>query len=596
MPWKPISLSNPLFILPFIPKSILRPIPVSILLPFTLLLFCPGIFAQTKSSSSKESSSLVRQGKIVRVIHGAVVSAHPLASRVGLSILRAGGNAVDAAIATQLALAVVFPVAGNIGGGGFMVAHLADGKNIALDFREKAPAGASRDMYLDAKGDPQPEISQNGILSSGVPGTVAGLFAEWKYARLPFASLIDPAIRLAEDGFVLTADEAGSLNQAQAGFKGYNTVMPVFVKAGGWKAGDTLVQKDLAKTLRLIRDKGSAGFYGGITARLIAEEMQRGKGLITTADLAQYEAKEREPVVFGYKDHTVVTMPLPGSGGVLLQQMMKMAEQLPLKSYGFESVRAVHFMTEIERLAYADRAKWLGDRDFYSVPVDALTSEPYLRQRMALIDPVLAGHSRDIQAGVIPPEHKETTHLDVVDGEGNAVSITTTLNGGYGSSVVVGGAGFLLNNEMDDFSSKPGTPNMFGAIGGDANAIAPGKRMLSSMTPTIVLDRGKPSLIVGTPGGTTIITSVFQTLLDVLEFGMTTEDAVDKPKFHHQWQPDEVDLERGFPDSTRDELKKLGYKVEQWGSIGRTEVIRVFPDGRIEAVADNRGADEADGY
>ncbi len=301
-------------------------------------------------------------------------------------------------------------------------------------------------------------------------------------------------------------------------------------------------------------------------------------------------------MIFGYKEHTIVTMPLPSSGGILLQQMMKMAETISLKSYGFESAKAVHWMTEIERLAYADRAKYLGDRDFYSVPVTTLTSEAYLQQRMKLIDPDRAGHSRDIQAGVIPKEHMETTHLDVVDDQGNAVSITTTLNGGYGSSVVVAGAGFLLNNEMDDFSSKPGTPNMFGALGGDANAIAPGKRMLSSMTPTIVLDTGKPSVVAGTPGGTTIITSVFQTLIDILEFGMTAEDAVDKPKFHHQWQPDEVDIETGFPDSTRDGLIRSGYKIVQWGSIGRTEVIRVFPDGRIQAVADIRGEDQADGY
>jgi gamma-glutamyltranspeptidase/glutathione hydrolase len=528
--------------------------------------------------------------------HGAVVSAHPLASAAGASILKKGGNAVDAAIATQLALAVVYPGAGNIGGGGFMIAHLAAGKNIALDFRERAPAAATRDMYLDAAGNPQPELSQNGHLAAGVPGTVAGLFAEWKYAKLPFSQLIQPAIDLAENGFVITGAEARNLNGTRDEFTKYSTVLPVFVRTGGWKAGDTLVQKDLARTLRLIRDKGADGFYRGVTAELIVNEMQRGKGIMTAADLAQYQAKERPASIFDYKGYTVVTMPLPGSGGVVLQQMMKMASQLPLKSYGFQTLKSVHLMTEIERLAYADRAKWLGDQDFYSVPVKTLTSDSYLSQRLALIDPEKAGSSETVQAGIISEKSEETTHLDVVDQEGNAVSITTTLNGGYGSKVVVAGAGFLLNNEMDDFSSKPGTPNMFGAIGADANAIAPGKRMLSSMTPTIVLEKGKAWLVVGTPGGTTITTSVFQTLMNIIEFNMTTEDAVNKPKFHHQWLPDELNVEKGFPAAVRDQLQKMGYTVVERSSIGRTEVIKILRDGSMEAVADDRGEDSADGY
>ena len=528
--------------------------------------------------------------------HGAVVSAHPLASRAGVSVLEEGGNAVDAAIATQLALAVVYPAAGNIGGGGFMVAHLAGGKNLALDFRERAPEKATRDMYLDASGNPQPNLSQNGHLAAGVPGTVAGLFAELKYAKLPFSKLVQPAIDLAEKGFVITATEARDLNATQGEFKKYNTVMPVFVKEGGWKAGDTLLQKDLAGTLRRIRDMGAKGFYEGETARLITEEMQRGKGIITAGDLAQYTAKEREPSVFPYKGFTVVTMPLPGSGGVVLQQMLKMAETLPLNSYGFESVRSVHWMTEIERLAYADRAKYLGDRDFYKVPVKTLTSPAYLQKRMESIDSGKAGSSKDIQAGMITSLSEETTHLDVYDQEGNAVAITTTLNGGYGSKVVVAGAGFLLNNEMDDFSIKPGIPNMYGAVGAEANAIVPGKRMLSSMTPTVVLNGDKVYLVVGTPGGTTITTSVFQTLVDILEFGMNTEDAVNLPKFHHQWLPDEIYVETGFPADVRGQLEKMGYKVRQRGAIGRTEVIKVLPDGKIEGVADHRGEDTADGY
>ena len=555
--------------------------------------------------------------KKVLVNHGAVVSAHPLASQVGVSILQQGGNAFDAAIATQLALAVVYPAAGNIGGGGFMVAHLAapphnpgkpaaktttagpnspNSHDIALDFREKAPASATRDMYLDAAGNPVQGLSENGHLASGIPGTVAGLFAELKYARLPFAKLIQPAIDLAENGFVITAEEARNLNSAQGAFKNFNTVQPVFVKAVDWKKGDTLVQKDLAKTLRLIRDKGAKGFYEGETARLILEEMHRGKGIITAADLQGYKAVERTPSIFPYKNYSIVTMPLPSSGGVVLQQMLKMVENQPLAAYGFESVKAVHLMTEVERLAYADRAQYLGDRDFFSVPVDTLVSPAYIRTRLALI-PAKAGNSRDIKAGVLSPASEETTHLDVIDAKGNAVSITTTLNGGFGNKVVVGGAGFFLNNEMDDFSIKPGVPNMYGAVGTEANAIAPGKRMLSSMSPTIVLDnKGKVYLVVGTPGGTTITTSVFQTLVDILDFGLSTDDAVNLPKFHHQWLPDEIFVEPSFSTTTRDSLKVMGYTVAQRGSIGRTEVIKVLPDQHIEAVADNRGDDAAVGY
>jgi len=554
-----------------------------------LMLATYSLLAQTATPYSYKI-----QKKTV-VTKGAVVSAHPLASGAGIAILQKGGNAIDAAIATQLALAVVYPGAGNIGGGGFMVAHLSTGRNIALDFREKAPSAATRDMYLDSNGNARPDLSQNGHLAAGVPGTIAGIFSELKYARLPISTLIQPAIDLAEKGFAITEAEARSLNASQNAFKKYNTVAPVFVKEGGWRAGDTLVQKDLARTLQRVRDKGAAGFYEGETARLILEEMQRGRGIITAADLRGYQAKERAATVFPYKKYSIITMPLPSSGGVILQQMMKMVEGQPLKSYGFLSAQTVHLMTEVERLAYADRAKYLGDRDYYSVPVDTLTSESYIRQRVALIQPDKAGTSKDIQAGVLSPASEETTHLNVYDREGNAVSITTTLNGGYGSKVVVGGAGFFLNNEMDDFSIKPGVPNMYGAVGAEANAIAPGKRMLSSMTPTLVLDKGKVFIITGTPGGTTITTSVFQTLIDMLEFNMTPEDAVNKPKFHHQWLPDEIFVEASFPIEIREDLQKMGYRITQRGSIGRTEVIKVS-GGKIEAVGDSRGDDTAAGY
>ena len=533
--------------------------------------------------------------KKVSASNGAVVSAHPLASAAGIAIMKQGGNAIDAAIATQLALAVVYPGAGNIGGGGFTVIRLSNGSNITIDYREKAPGTASRDMYLDNQGNAQTTLSQNGHLASGVPGTIAGIFDCMKYANLPFKTLVQPAIDLAEKGFVITEAEARSLNNTREAFIKYNTVTPVFVKAGEWKAGDTLIQKDLANTLKRIRDKGKKGFYEGKTAELIVAEMKRANGIISADDLEHYEAKEREPVVFDYKGYTIITMPLPSSGGVLLPQMMHMIEDQPVKQYGFESAQAVQLMTEIERRAYADRAKYLGDADFYKVPVKMLTSKAYATERMKDYDPHTAGNSKTIQAGTIA-ESEETTHFNVYDKKGNAVSVTTTLNGGYGSKTVVGGAGFLLNNEMDDFSVKPGVPNMYGAVGADANAIAPGKRMLSSMTPTIVLKGSKPFLVLGTPGGTTITTSVFQTLIDILDFDMSIEDAVNKPKFHHQWLPDEIMVEAAFPQSVRQQLQQMGYKVIQRGSIGRTEVIRVDPNGKIEAAADIRGDDAAAGY
>ena len=561
----------------------------------------PLVILFTACSGTRSTTSLpvhpyeyTIQKKITGV-NGAVVSAHPLASETGVAIMKQGGNAIDATIATQLALAVVYPAAGNIGGGGFTVIRLANGSNITIDYREKAPATAYRDMYLDNQGNAQTELSQNGHLAAGVPGTIAGLFDCMKYATLPFKKLIQPAIDLAEKGFVLTESEAKSLNSTKDAFIKYNTTTPVFVKAGGWKAGDTLVQKELANTLKRIRDNGQKGFYEGETARLIVDEMKRAKGIISYNDLKSYEAKEREPVVFDYKIYKIITMPLPSSGGILLPQMMHMIEDQPLKEYGFQSAKSVQLMTEIERRAYADRAKFLGDADFYKVPVKKLTSKAYAVERMKDYNAQTAGSSQTTQAGLIA-ESEETTHFNVYDKSGNAVSVTTTLNGGYGSKTVVAGAGFILNNEMDDFSIKPGVPNMYGAVGADANAIAPGKRMLSSMTPAIVLKDNKPFIIVGTPGGTTITTSVFQTLINILEFNMSTEDAVNKPKFHHQWLPDEVFVEAAFPLAVRQQLQQMGYKVTQRGSIGRTEVIRIESNGAIEAVADSRGDDAAAGY
>jgi len=409
----------------------------------------------------------------------AVVSAHPLASKVGVAIMKKGGNAFDAAIATQLALAVVYPGAGNIGGGGFMIAVTNKGEQVALDYREKAPAAASRDMYLDTEGNAQTELSQNGHLASGVPGTVAGLFSAHAYAKLPFKQLIQPAIDLAEKGFVITEAEARSLNNTMGEFIRYSSKPSAFIKYGGWKAGDTLVQKELAITLKRIRDFGQKGFYEGETARLIVAEMKRGRGFITLADLKNYKTAKRVAMVSKYKEYSIVGMPLVSSGGILIQQMMGMVENRNIAQYGFHSWQAVQLMIEAERRAYADRAEFLGDKDFVKVPVKKLTSNEYLQQRMSDFELGKAGNSKTTGHGNINPETEETTHLSVYDAMGNAVSVTTTLNGGYGSRTVVGGAGFLLNNEMDDFSIKPGVPNMYGALGTEANAIAPNKRMLS---------------------------------------------------------------------------------------------------------------------
>jgi gamma-glutamyltranspeptidase / glutathione hydrolase len=534
--------------------------------------------------------------KYVTCKNGAVVSAHALASRVGVNILKAGGNAVDAAIATQLALAVVYPGAGNIGGGGFTVVHLNTGENITVDYREVAPSAASRDMYLDANGNPQMNLSQDGHLASGVPGTIAGIFAVMKYAKLPFSKLIQPAIDLAEHGFAISAQQAASFNNTKEEFVKLNTTLPVFVKNTSWKEGDILVQADLAKTLKRIRDNGASGFYEGETARLITEEMKKGHGIISEDDLKNYRAKTRDALLFDYKGNTIVTMPLPSSGGIIMDQLFKMSSNHNLADMKFESAESVQLMTEAERRAFADRAKYLGDPDFVKVPVHTLVSNDYLVKRMADYTPGKAGNSKDTKEGVINKESEETTHFDVLDKDGNAVSTTTTLNGGYGCRTVVGGAGFLLNNEMDDFSVKPGVANMYGAVGAEANAIAPGKRMLSSMTPTIVLKDNKPWIIVGTPGGTTIPTSVYQTLVDIIDFKMTPRDAVNKPKFHHQWLPDEIYVEKGFDTGVISQLQKMGYTITEKDGIGRTEVIMVMPDKTIQAVGDHRGDDAADGY
>lgn len=538
--------------------------------------------------------------KKVECKKGAVVSAHPLASQVGLYILKQGGNAIDAAIATQLALAVVYPGAGNIGGGGFMVAHLKNGKSIAIDYREKAPGKAHRDMYLDEKGEPNLSLSQDGHLAAGVPGTVAGLFASHKYGKLPFTTLIQPAIELAEKGYAITTAEASSLNNLKEEFLKLNKAPVAFVKNTEWRAGDTLIQKDLANTLKRIKNNGQKGFYYGETARLIVQEMHNAGGLINYDDLEKYTAKERTPLQFTYKGNTIISMPLPSSGGIIMQQVLGMIEPYNIAKLKFQTPQSVQLLVEAERRAFADRGEYLGDPDFVKVPVKTLVSKKYLTKKMETYKPNIAGSSMETKAGVIK-ESEETTHISIIDNEGNAVAVTTTLNGSYGSRTVVSGAGFILNNEMDDFSVKPGVPNMYGAIGNEKNAIAPGKRMLSSMTPTIVLNKyKKPFMVVGTPGGTTIPTSVIQTIINVIDFGMSAEDAVNNPKFHHQWLPDEVFVERNFDATTKTVLEKMGYKITTRGAIGRTELIMIkapsTPLKTIVAVGDKRGDDDAEGY
>lgn len=548
------------------------------------------------STPSIDPFHITNQKKVIAE-NGAVVSAHALASKIGVEALKSGGNAIDAAIATQLALAVVYPSAGNLGGGGFLVAHLQDGRELAIDFREMAPAKAHRDMYIDSTGEARTDKSQDGHLSGAVPGTVAGIFAAMQYAKLPFEKLIQPAIDLAEKGYVIGSAEASSLNSLQDEFIRYNTVKPVFVKDIAWKEGDTLIQTDLANTLKRIKENGAAGFYEGETARLIVEEMKRGNGIITYEDLKNYKVKLRTPHSFNYKGYKVMGMPMPSSGGVLLNQMLKMIENRNIGAMGFNSPQAVQLMVEAERRAFADRAEFMGDADFYKVPVDQLTSEKYISNRMKDYDSSKAGTSISIKPGNPSLyESEETTHFSVIDKDGNAVALTTTLNNSYGSRTIIGGAGFILNDEMDDFSIKPGVPNMYGAVGGEANAIMPGKRMLSSMTPTIVLKDNKPFLVTGTPGGTTIPTSIFQTMVNIIDFGMSTEDAVYKPKFHHQWLPDSVYIESSFPKDVVAVLEKMGYQFIEKDGIGRTEVIRVLPDGKFEAVADIRGDDDAQGW
>jgi len=518
----------------------------------------------------------------VHADHGIVGSTEAHASAAGVEVLRAGGNAIDAAVAVGFALAVTHPEAGNLGGGGFMVIRLADGRATTIDYREIAPGKATRDMFLDENGNAVAERSRSGPLAAGVPGSVAGLLQAHKaYGRLPLPKVIAPAIGLARDGFDVSWEMSRSLQAASDKLSKFPASVGVFFGADGVPPaeGEHLVQPDLAKTLTLIARDGANAFYRGPIADLIAREMEKSGGLITRGDLAGYVPKERAPVTGTFRAYQIMSMPPPSSGGAALIELLNILEGFPLATFGQNASRTIHLMVEAERRVYADRSEWLGDPEFFRVPLPGLLSKAYASALRDGISETRATPSSSIQAGKPGQyEHSETTHYSVVDADGNAVSTTTTLNGAYGNGQVVPGAGFLLNNEMDDFSAKPGSPNMFGLLGGEANAIAPGKRMLSSMTPTIVMKDGRTLLVLGSPGGGRIITTVLQVLLNVIEFGMDVQEAVDAPRFHHQWYPDSVMIEKqGFPADVVNALTALGHRVDVVSDMGDVHAIQIDP-------------------
>lgn len=537
----------------------------------------------------------------VRAKNGMVVSASELASKVGVSILKKGGNAVDAAVAVGFALAVTFPAAGNIGGGGFMVIHTKEGKDIAIDYREKAPLAAHRDMFLNEEGEFDITLSTEGVTSSGVPGSVAGLIhALENYGTMKLAEVIQPAINLAETGFPLDHNTARSFKSALGEFKKYPSSLKAFSKDSiPYEEGEIFKQPDLAKTLKLIKEKGKPGFYKGETANLIVKQVQEMGGYITHEDLEKYEAVERKPITGTYRGNKIISMPPSSSGGLVLVQLLNILENFELTKDEWGSSRHIHLLSEAMKYAYADRSVHIGDADFYHVPFDFLTSKVYAKTLASKITDK-AVPSSEISAGVAYEIHEseQTTHYSVYDRFGNAVSTTTTINSWYGNKIVVEGAGFLLNNEMDDFSSKPGEPNQFGLLGGEANAIEPGKRMLSAMTPTIVLKDDKPFLIVGSPGGSTIITVVLQVIMNVIDFGMDIQAAINAARIHHQWFPERIDYEQfGLPLDVKNNLTGMGHIIGNRRTLGRAEGIMIDNEsGIIFGATDPRGYGAAEGF